>query len=131
MPAKFLDPPAVLQMVTEIKAKKCAGSSPLKEKEVEKKDSPEEKSDESKSKKRSQLKTTTRPGAPQLESQICLLSSLCDTHSFGKMLAGSAISEGLFEAKRKAFVADGSESNWGIWKRCFSNWTPILDFYMR
>ncbi len=128
VPAKFLDPPAVLQMVTEIKAKKCAGASPLKETQSEENDSIEEKSEASKSKKRSRLKVTKRPGAPELESRICVLSSLCDTHSFGKMLAGSALSEGLFEAERKAFVADGSESNWGIWKRCFSDWTPILDF---
>ena len=128
VPEKFLDPPAVLQMVTEIKAKKCAGSSPLKEKEVERNDSAEEKSDESKNETRTKSQVTKRPGAPELESRICVLSSLCDSQSFGKMLASSALSEGLFEAERKAFVADGSESNWGIWKRCFSDWTPILDF---
>ncbi len=129
VPAKCLDPPAVLQMVTEIKAKKRAGSSPLKEKEIEKKDSTEENSEEPKSKTLSQVKTTKRPGAPELESRICVLSSLSDSQSFGKMLASSALSEGLFEAERKAFVADGSESNWGIWKRCFSDWTPILDLF--
>ena len=128
VPEKFLDPPAVLQMVTEIKAKKCAGSSPLKEKEVERNDSAEEKSDESKNETRTRSQVTKRPGAPELESRICVLSSLCDSQSFGKMLASSALSEGLYEAERKAFVADGSESNWGIWKRCFSDWTPILDF---
>ncbi len=31
VPAKFLDPPAVLKLVTEIKQKKCAGATPLKE----------------------------------------------------------------------------------------------------
>ena len=29
---------------------------------------------------------------------------------------------------RKAFVADGSEANWGLWRRHFSHYVPILDF---
>jgi len=118
VPAKFLDPPAVLKLVTEIKQKKCAGATPLKEKEAT----------EPKSKGDSRSPKTKRPGAPELQSRVCVLGSLCDSRSFGKQLASSALSAGLFEAQRKAFVADGSESNWGIWKRHFSDWTPILDF---
>ena len=29
---------------------------------------------------------------------------------------------------RKAFVADGSSTNWGVWQKYFSHYTPILDF---
>jgi hypothetical protein len=31
-------------------------------------------------------------------------------------------------AQRKAFVADGSDANWGVWRRHFSDYVPILDF---
>jgi hypothetical protein len=31
-------------------------------------------------------------------------------------------------ADRKAFVGDGSETNWSVWRRYFSHFTPIVDF---
>ena len=34
----------------------------------------------------------------------------------------------FFEAKAKAFLGDGLPWNWSIWKRHFSDFTPILDF---
>ena len=47
---------------------------------------------------------------------------------FGPILAASAWAWGFFGAKRKAFIGDGSDNNWTIWRQHFSSFTPVLDF---
>lgn len=47
---------------------------------------------------------------------------------FGPILATQAWQWGFFGATRKAFVGDGSENNWTIWRNYFSSFVPILDF---
>lgn len=47
---------------------------------------------------------------------------------FGKQLVAEAYSRGFHAALRKAFVSDGSVSNWGVHRKHFSHYTPILDF---
>lgn len=47
---------------------------------------------------------------------------------FGPLLAAAAWSRGFAAAPAKAFVADGAEANWGVWRRWFSDYVPILDF---
>jgi hypothetical protein len=51
-----------------------------------------------------------------------------DVHAFGKQLAAAAWQRGFAAAPRKAFVADGQDANWGVWRRHFSCYTPIVDF---
>jgi hypothetical protein len=51
-----------------------------------------------------------------------------DVHAFGKQLATAAWQRGFATAPRKAFVADGQDANWAVWRRHFSHYTPILDF---
>jgi hypothetical protein len=46
----------------------------------------------------------------------------------GQRLVAEAHRRGLHAARRKAFVADGSATNWGVHKKHFSHYTPILDF---
>ena len=48
--------------------------------------------------------------------------------TFGATLAAAARARGFYGAKRKAFVADGAETNWATQKRWFSDFTAILDF---
>lgn len=48
--------------------------------------------------------------------------------AFGRRLVAEAYSRGFQAARRKAFVADGSATNWGVHKKHFSHYTPILDF---
>jgi hypothetical protein len=48
--------------------------------------------------------------------------------AFGPLLATAAWTWGFFAAARKAFIGDGSENNWTIWRLHFSSFTPILDF---
>jgi hypothetical protein len=51
-----------------------------------------------------------------------------DIHAFGKQLAAAAWQRGFAAAPRKAFVGDGQDANWAVWRRHFSHYTPILDF---
>lgn len=48
--------------------------------------------------------------------------------AFGKHLVAEAHARGFNAARRKAFVADGSATNWGVHRKHFSHYTPVLDF---
>lgn len=47
---------------------------------------------------------------------------------FAPVVAQAARAAGLLGAKRRAFVADGSDNNWAIQRRYFGTWTAIIDF---
>jgi hypothetical protein len=68
-----------------------------------------------------------REGRPQT-----LVKSVVATRvgkdALGRRLVAEAHSRGFHAARRKAFVADGSATNWGVHKKHFSHYTPILDF---
>lgn len=65
--------------------------------------------------------------APEL-NQRSVAATHQDVYAFGPMLAEAAWTRGFYQAKRRAFVADGSSTNWGVWERHFSSFTPIVDF---
>src|SRR5690606_12888638 len=46
----------------------------------------------------------------------------------GPRLVAEAHARGFHAARRKAFVADGSATNWGVHQKHFSHYVPILDF---
>jgi hypothetical protein len=48
--------------------------------------------------------------------------------AFGPMVAARAWSLGFFRASRRAFLGDGAETNWTLWRHYFSSFVPILDF---
>ena len=48
--------------------------------------------------------------------------------ALGKQLVAEAYSRGFHAVRRKAFVADGSATNWGVHRKHFSHYTPVLDF---
>jgi hypothetical protein len=48
--------------------------------------------------------------------------------AFGPLVAERAWSLGFFAAPRRAFVGDGAETNWTLWRQHFSSFVPILDF---
>ena len=68
-----------------------------------------------------------RPGRPKPLARS-VVASRHDVDAFGKLLVSEAYQRRFSGADRKAFVADGSESNWGVWGRHFSDYVPILDF---
>ena len=57
-----------------------------------------------------------------------LLGSRVRWPDFGPMLAQAAWQWGFFAAGRRAFIGDGSDNNWTIWRNHFSSFVPILDF---
>ena len=67
-----------------------------------------------------------RHEAPKRLMRTCL-SSLDDSETFGTLMAAEAHRKGFYEAKRRAFVADGMKCNWTVWKRHFPTFTPIVD----
>jgi hypothetical protein len=68
-----------------------------------------------------------RPGRPQV-----LVRSVVATRDgverFGARLVAAAHARGFHAARQKAFVADGSATNWGVHRKHFSHYTAILDF---
>ena len=65
--------------------------------------------------------------APTIVAQT-VIATTEKVESFGELLVAQAHALGFAAAAHKAFVADGSETNWGIWRRHFSHYTPILDW---
>ena len=43
------------------------------------------------------------------------------------MVATLAWQLGFYQAERRAFVGDGSDNNWTVWRNHFSSFVPILD----
>jgi hypothetical protein len=74
-----------------------------------------------------QEKQQLRYQPPKITSRD-VVATRGDLNVFGPMLAALAWTLGFAAATRKAFLGDGSETNWSVWRRCFSHYTPILDF---
>lgn len=56
------------------------------------------------------------------------VASLEASSSFGPMMAAEAQQRHFYEAKRRAFVADGMAYNWSIHEGYFRDFEPIVDF---
>lgn len=57
-----------------------------------------------------------------------VIASRRDVKSFGPQLASEAWRLGFMHAEKGAFVGDGSETNWGVWRTYFPRFEPITDF---
>jgi hypothetical protein len=106
IPKTFVDPERMHDLSREIKGFSAS---------VEDVDAPDDESPDD------------RQGRPEV-----LVKSVIATRqgagAFGERLIGEAHARGFGAARRKAFVADGSATNWGVHKKHFSHYTPILDF---
>ena len=107
LPASFVDPERMRRMVREIKGFSASEASTEDETEGHRIDE--------------------RPGRPQPLARS-VVATRHEAETFGRLLASEAYQRGFCGAARKAFVADGSEANWGVWRRHFSHYVPILDF---
>jgi hypothetical protein len=113
LPETFVDPERMSQIAGEIKgfsADSAADESPPPQSQPP----PDEESQE-------------RRGRPQPLARS-VIATRRSVEEFGPLLAAAAWSRGFAAALRKAFVADGSETNWGVWRKYFSDYVPILDF---
>jgi hypothetical protein len=107
LPASFVDPERMQRMVREIKGFSGPDSSTDDEPEEERIDQ--------------------RRGRPEALARS-VIATRHEVETFGTLLASEAYQRGFPGAPRKAYVADGSEANWGVWRRHFSDYVPILDF---
>jgi hypothetical protein len=109
LPASFVDPERMRNLVREIK-----GFSGPEQGEPQAEEQEEPRLDE-------------RPGRPEPLARS-VVATRHGVETFGTLLASEAHRRGFAAASRKAFVADGSEANWGVWRQHFSDYEPILDF---
>lgn len=56
------------------------------------------------------------------------VSSMVDSHAFGRQMEREARQRRFFEAPARAFLGDGLAWNWSIQQKHFQEFTPILDF---
>jgi hypothetical protein len=68
-----------------------------------------------------------RAGCPEVLVKS-VVATRAGKDALGPRLVAEAHSRGFNAAQRKAFVADGSATNWGVHKKHFSHYTPVLDF---
>ena len=68
-----------------------------------------------------------RDGRPEVLVKS-VVATRAGPDALGPRLVAEAHSRGFQAAQRKAFVADGSATNWGVHKKHFSHYTPIVDF---
>jgi hypothetical protein len=109
LPKSFVDRQRVGQMAREIKGFSSGGATT------------EEKTEED------EARVDERPGRPRPVARS-VVASRGSVAEFGPLLAAEAFARNFAGAERKAFVADGSDANWGVWRRHFSDYEPIVDF---
>jgi len=110
IPSTFVDPARMSRLSREIKGfSSTAATSEEK---------PDETSDET---------PLDRPGRPKplVRSVVATRQGI---DALGERLVAAAYARGFHAARRKAFVADGSTTNWSVHRTHFSHYTPILDF---
>jgi hypothetical protein len=64
---------------------------------------------------------------PKRVTRTCV-SSMADSHEFGRQMEREARRRGFFEALARAFLGDGLAWNWSIQRAHFPDFIPILDF---
>lgn len=109
LPATFVDPGKMREIAREIKGFTSESQVSIKADEEAGADFKE------------------RLGRPEMLVKSVVATS-GDVHAFGPLLAAAAYERGFHAAERKAFVADGSSTNWSVWSKYFSHYVPILDF---
>lgn len=114
LPASFADPGRMREMAQEIKGF-SADKEACGELDDEELDGEEE------------SPRPARRGCP-LVVRKSVVATAQDAAAFGPLLAAAAYERGFHAAERKCFVADGSETNWGVWRKYFPHYTPIVDF---
>lgn len=119
IPPNFVDPTRILKLARELKTKASAREEAAKE-------SPEPEAGlEAMTNSATNSKPTWTP--PEVIEKR-MVGSRVRWPNFGPILAQAAWAWGFFAARRKAFIADGSDNNWTIWRQHFSSFEPILDF---
>jgi hypothetical protein len=121
VPAAFIDPTRIVKLTRELKIKKSANVEQSQHEAAGDTDQPEQ----AEQMLRDQgQKVQWQP--PEVKEKY-LTATRRPWQAFGPMLATLAWGMGFYQAARKAFLGDGAENNWTLWRKHFSSFTPILD----
>jgi hypothetical protein len=121
LPSAFTDPTRIVKLTREMKVKKSARVESGQQEAAQEADEPA-KADEVL--REEGKKVTWEP--PEVKEKY-LTATRQPWSAFGPMVAALAWSLGFFQASRRAFLGDGSDNNWAIWRNHFSSFVPILD----
>jgi len=121
VPASFIDPTRIVKLTRELKVKKSASVEESKQEAVAATDTPEA-GEQALCAAGQQVHWQP----PEVKEKY-LTATRRPWQEFGPMLAELAWQKGFYQAARRAFVGDGSENNWTLWRKHFSSFTPILD----
>jgi hypothetical protein len=121
VPSAFVDPTRIVKLARELKTKKSAGVEAGRHESAQETDTPEEVEQVLGEEGR---KVEWQP--PQVQDKN-LVATRRPWAQFGPMVARQAWELGFYQAPRQAFVGDGSDNVWTLWRNHFSSFTPILD----
>lgn len=115
IPEQFIDPTRILKLARELKKQPALGEDAVKEASETAADA-------------DALNEDRQQWEPPEVQKKYLAGSRVRWPEFGPILALMAWQLGFYGAERKAFIADGSDNNWTIWRNHFSSYVPVLDF---
>jgi hypothetical protein len=121
VPETFVNPTRITKLARELKTKKSAQVTSPGSEVAGKVEDPE------------QIEQVLRADGqavgwePPEMQQKTLLATRRPWANLGPLLAQEAWQQGFFQAERQAFVGDGSDHVWSVWRLHFSSFTPILD----
>lgn len=133
LPATFADPGKMRELAREIKgftseAPAVSSAAPARE-SLAQADAPSQKPSSASVDDHTldpDERADSTPWRPEILVRSVVATSR-DVQAFGPMLASAAYERGFHAAQRKGFVADGASANWGVHRRWFSHYIPILD----
>lgn len=115
VPEGFLDPTRMGKLVRELRP-----GVPLAEEPARPAEDPEA--------DREPLQAPGQAWEPPTVQHKRLVASRRPWEPFGPLVAAAAWAMGLFAAPRRAFLGDGAENNWTVWRERFASFEPVLDF---
>jgi hypothetical protein len=121
VPTSFVDPTRIAKLARELKTKRSAAEEAAKQEAAKQVDDPEKAEEVLRGEG-----AKVRWQAPEVLTKH-LTATRRPWSQFGPMVAAQAWQLGFFQAKRKAFLGDGSDNNWTLWRNYFSSFVPILD----
>ena len=120
VPAAFVDPTRIAKLARELKTKKSAQAAAARADVAS--DTPEPEHVE-------QVLREAKPVVwkpPEVEDKY-LTATRRPWAAFGPMVAALAWQQGFYQAPRRAFVGDGSDNVWAVWRNHFSSFVAVLD----
>jgi hypothetical protein len=120
LPAAFVDPTRIAKLARELKTKKAAQAAAS---------GADAAGDTAEPEHVQEVLREAQPGVwkPPEVADKYLTATRQPWAQFGPMVATLAWQRGFYQASRRAFVGDGSENVWAVWRNHFSSFEPVLD----